>query len=343
MRAVVVHRPGGYERLTLETRDGPTPGPGEVRVRAEAVGVNYADCVVRMGLYASARRYVGWPITPGFELAGTVDAVGEGVDDLKVGDPVMAVTRFGGYATSISLPRWQVFARPAGFDAAQAAAFPTVALTAWFALFELAHPRAGDRVMVHSAAGGVGMALVQLARIAGARVTGVVGASHKVDAVRALGAEHVIDRSRGDVWARARSLSPEGYDVILDANGADSLRASWDHLAAPGKLVVYGFHQMLPRAGGRPSWARLAWTWLRTPRFDPLDMTGLNRSVLAFNLSYLFARRDVLERAMRDLLAHVEAGRVVSAPITRVPFDRVADAHRRLESGDTVGKLVLIP
>jgi len=341
VRAVVVHRPGGYDRLAIEARPDPRPGPGEVLVRAEAIGVNYADCIVRMGLYASAKKYVGWPITPGFELAGVVDALGEGVEDLRVGDPVMAVTRFGGYSTHVVAPRAQVFMRPKGFDALQSAAFPTVALTAWFALFELAHPRPGDEVLVHSAAGGVGTALVQLARAAGARVTGVVGAPHKVAVARALGAEHVIDRSREDLWARAESIAPQGFAVILDANGAASLRASWRHLGAPGKLVVYGFHTMLPRAGGRPSWARLAWTWLRTPRFDPLEMTGENRSVMGFNLSYLFARGDVLGRAMTDLLARVESGAMVSPPVTAIPFEEVAEAHRRLESGMTVGKLVL--
>ncbi|MFO0630252.1 MAG: zinc-binding dehydrogenase [Polyangiales bacterium] len=269
MRAVVIAGPGGYDRLQITSRPSPTPRPGEVRVRAEAIGVNYADCIVRMGLYASAKKYVGWPITPGFELAGVVDALGEGVTDLAVGAPVMAVTRFGGYATEVVVPRGQVFARPAGFGAAEAAAFPSVSLTAWFALFALAHPRPGDRVLVHSAAGGVGSALVQLARVAGAEVIGVVGASHKVEAVRALGADHVIDRSREDLWRRVEAIAPQGVEVILDANGADSLRASWAHLGAPGKLVVYGFHTMLPRGGGRPSWPRLLWTWLRTPRFDP--------------------------------------------------------------------------
>lgn len=341
-RAVVIARPGGYDRLTILPRPTPRPGPHEVVVRARAIGVNYADCVVRMGLYASAKKYVGWPITPGFELAGEVLAVGAGVTDLAPGETVMAVTRFGGYATEVAVPRAQVFALPSGFGVVQAAAFPTVALTAWYALFELAHPRAGDKVLVHSAAGGVGTALVQLARAAGAEVTGVVGGAHKVEVARAMGAAHVIDRTRDDLWRRAEAIEPEGFAVILDANGGDSLRASWAHLGAPGKLVVYGFHTMLPREGGRPSWARLAWSWLRTPRFSPLAMTGENRAVMGFNLSYLFARHDVLRRAMDDLLAHVAAGRMTSAPVTELPFDEVAEAHRRLESGTTVGKLVLV-
>src|SRR5690606_30795686 len=121
----------------------------------QAAGVNYADCVVRMGLYESAKKYVGWPITPGFEFAGRVDALGEGTPGLAPGDEVFGVTRFGGYASSVVVPRHQVFRRPAVCSPDEAAAFPSVHLTAWYALFELAHPRPGSTLLVHSAAGGV--------------------------------------------------------------------------------------------------------------------------------------------------------------------------------------------
>ncbi len=338
----MIHRAGGHDRLRLETKPDPIPGPGDVVVRTAAIGVNYADCVVRMGLYASAREYVGWPITPGFEFAGTVDRVGEGVKDLAAGDDVFGVSRFGAYATRVCVPRDQLYLRkPTGLGVNEAAGFPAVHLTAYFALSELAHPRAGDTVLVHSAAGGVGSALVQLARAAGCRVVGVVGASHKVDAVRALGADAVIDKSREDLWSRARSLTPGGYDVILDANGVSTLRESARHLASPGKLVVYGFHSMLPRRGGRPDWVRLAWDYVRTPRFSPLDLTNQNHSVMAFNLSYLFERKQFLREGMDRLIARLADGSLRAPHVTTYPFDRVADAHRDLESGQTVGKLVL--
>lgn len=343
MRRVVIPRAGGYDRLTLQSGPEPLPEPGGVVVATEAIGVNYADCVVRMGLYASAKKYVGWPITPGFEFAGTVHAVGTGVTDLSPGDRVFGVTRFGGYATHVAVPRHQVFALPARFDMAQAAGFPSVFLTAYFALFELAHPHAGQTLLVHSAAGGVGGALLQLGRIAGCRMVGVVGASHKVDTARALGAEAVIDKSREDLWRAAERIAPRGYDAVFDANGVSTLRESYRHLAQPGKLVLYGFHSMLPREGGRPNWLKLAVDFLRTPRFNPLDLTGDNASVLAFNLSYLFERRDVLEESMGRLLTWVDEGRLVAPPVTRFPLDQVAEAHRALESGTTVGKLVLIP
>jgi NADPH:quinone reductase-like Zn-dependent oxidoreductase len=342
MRKVVVHKAGGYDRLTLETAPDPTPGDGEVLVATEAIGVNYADCVVRMGLYASAKKYVGWPITPGFEVAGTVAAVGAGTP-WQVGDRVLAITRFGGYASHVVVPAHQVWRIPARFTVADAAGFPSVFMTAYYALFELARLRAGHRVLVHSAAGGVGGALIQLLKILGCTAVGVVGAPHKVEVARRLGADVVIDKSHEDLWRAAARAAPDGYDVILDANGVSTLGQSFKHLKAPGRLIVYGFHSMLPRKGGRPDYLKLAADFLRTPRFSPLRMTNENKSVMAFNVSYLFDERDLLVEGMGKLLAWVDDGSITPPPTTSYPFSHVADAHRALESAQTVGKLVLVP
>jgi NADPH:quinone reductase-like Zn-dependent oxidoreductase len=340
-RVVTIRRAGSYDRLELETLPGPTAEPGEVLIDVAAIGVNYADCLVRMGLYASAKEFVGWPITPGFEVAGTVAALGEGVTDLAPGDRVCALTLFGGYASQIAVARDNAFAIPAGIAFEHAAAIPVVFLTAWYGLLELARPRPGQRVLIHSAAGGVGGALVQLARLAGCDVTAVVGASHKITAAREFGADHVIDKSREPLWAAAERIATRGYDVIADANGAATLRHSYAHLRTPGKLIIYGFHGMLPRTGGRVNWIRIARDYLRTPRFSPLHMTQRSRSVLAFNLSYLFEEREVLEEGLARLVAWFEAGKLSAPPVTAYPLERVADAHRDLESGQTVGKLVL--
>lgn len=139
MEKIVVHRPGGFEQLCLEQHADLSPGPGEVLIDVKAIGINYADCVTRMGLYASARQYVGYPITPGFEVAGEVASLGRGVTDLALGAEVIALTRFGGYASQIAVNRTQVFAKPDRWSMAESAGFATVFLTAWFALFELAH------------------------------------------------------------------------------------------------------------------------------------------------------------------------------------------------------------
>ena len=343
MQKIVIHSAGGHDRLTVERGPLPVPARGQVRLDVRAIGVNYADVIVRMGLYASAREYVGWPITPGFEVAGVVGALGDGVEGLAVGDEVFAVTRFGGYASHVVVDRALVFPRPAGLSFEQAAALPAVYLTAWWALFELAHPRRGQTMLVHSAAGGVGGALVQLGKLAGCQVVGVVGQSAKVAAARRLGADHVIDKSTQALWPEARRLAPDGYDVVLDANGVATLGGSYAHLRRAGKLVVYGFHSMLPREGGKPRWARLALDYVRTPRFSPLDMTRHSRSVLAFNLSYLFDRVELLHEAIGQLVGWFEAGALVPPTVTTYPLADVARAHADLESGTTVGKLVLVP
>jgi NADPH:quinone reductase-like Zn-dependent oxidoreductase len=346
VQKITVHAPGSYDRLRVETAADPEPGPGEIRVRVAHAGVNYADCIVRMGLYESARRYVGWPITPGFEAAGVVDAVGDPVGtgaaaELVPGTAVMAVTRFSGYASHVVVPRHQAFPIPAGWSTAQAAAFPAVALTAHYALRILAAPRPGAHLLVHSAAGGVGSALCQLGRAAGCRVVAVVGAAHKVAAAERAGAHHVIDKSSTPLWPAVRAAAPDGYDAVFDANGVETLSDSYAALRPTGRLVIYGFHSMLPRRGGRPSWPRLILGYLRTPRFNPLQLTGDNKSVMAFNLSYLFERRELLAEAMSELLTLVAEGTLAPPEVRSFPFAEVAAAHRELESGGTTGKLVL--
>jgi NADPH:quinone reductase-like Zn-dependent oxidoreductase len=296
-----------------------------------------------MGLYRSAKEFVGWPVTPGFEVAGIVHKVGANVDDLEVGTRVFAVTLFNGYATEVCVQRRYAFPIPDGLGFEQAAGFPSVFLTAYFALHELAHPRRGAKVLIHSAAGGVGGCLVQLAKRAGCEVTGVVGAGHKIPQVVAHGADHVIDKSAEDLWAAAERIAPTGFDVICDANGKATLKRSYDHLRRAGKLVVYGFHTMIPKKGGRPNWLKLAADYLTTPRFNPMQLTMESKSVLAFNLSYLYDRTDILEHAMGELLEWLSAGEITAPPVTTYPFVDVARAHRDIESGQTTGKLILVP
>ncbi|MBU0678402.1 MAG: medium chain dehydrogenase/reductase family protein [Verrucomicrobia bacterium] len=341
MRRIVIHKPGGYDRLKIEEHPDLQPGSGEVLIQVEAIGVNYADCVVRMGLYSSARHYGGYPITPGFEVAGTVAALGEEVEGPSIGTAVIGLTRFGGYATQVVVSADMAFPIPKKITMAEAAAFPTVFVTAWYGLIKLCHPEKGETVLIHSAAGGVGTALVQLAKIAQCRVTGVVGSSHKVDVVKALGADAVIDKSQENLWTRAEQMAPEGYDIVLDANGVSTLQDSYNHLGKGGRLVIYGFHTMLPQEG-RMNWLKLAWNYMRTPRFSPFDLTGENRTVTGFNLSYMFEKAEVIAPGIRQLLEWADEGRINVPKITTYPFTEAANAHRELESGQTVGKLVLL-
>jgi NADPH:quinone reductase-like Zn-dependent oxidoreductase len=174
-------------------------------------------------------------------------------------------------------------------------------------------------------------------------VTAVVGAEHKRRIARAAGATHVIDRSREHLGRALEEAAPEGFDVVLDPNGSATLALSYRHLAPAGRLIVYGFHTLMARGKDRPSFLKLVWGYLRTPRFNPFHMNQHNRSVLAFNLSYLFERRSLLAEAMTELMAWVQAGRIRPLPLEEFPFRDAARAHAALESAESVGKLVLIP
>jgi len=342
MQRIMIRRPGGYSALERVEAPDPEPGPDEVVIAVEAAGVNYADGIIRMGLYESARRLHGYPITPGFEIAGRIAAVGPEVGEWQVGDPVIGLTLFNGYSSRLKLGTDGVFAIPAGLSMPEAATLPTVFLTAWWMVHRQLHPESGETWLVHSAAGGVGSAIVQLARLAGARAIAVVGATHKVEHARRMGADAVIDKSAQALWPAAEALAPAGFDAIFDANGVATLGDSYAHLAPTGRLLVYGFHSMLPR-DGRLNWLKLARDWWRTPRFNPLHMTRDNKSVLAANLSFLQSHAPSLRAGMLWLLDRVEKGELQPLPVETWPLQQAAEAQRRLESGQTLGKLALLP
>jgi synaptic vesicle membrane protein VAT-1 len=342
MRAVRIDRPGSWKELKVVETEEPKTLPGQVKVDVAASGVNFADVLVRMGVYRSAQEYVGWPIVPGFEVAGTVREVGPGANRFSPGDRVFGVTRFSGYASVVVVPEEQLRRLPDAWTQTEGATFPTVFLTAWYALRELCRLRPGARILVHSAAGGVGGAALGIARICQAETVAVVGAAHKVGPARTLGATHVVDKSSESLWPAIERAAPDGFDVVLDPNGVETLFESYRHLRPGGRLVVYGFHSMFRRGRGRPDYLKLAYDYWRTPRFDPIRMTGSNKSVMAFNLSYLFDRTALFAEAMDELLGWVADGRLGPLPVEAYPFDRVADAHRALESARTVGKLAIV-
>ncbi|MGE4232872.1 MAG: medium chain dehydrogenase/reductase family protein [Bacteriovoracia bacterium] len=340
---VVIHRPGGYEQLKLENHPVAKPKENEVIVKVNACGVNYADVAVRWGIYESAKKYVGWPITPGFEYAGKVVEIGNAVTKYKLGDRVFGITLFGAYSSHVVVPEHQLFAVPSQFTDAQAAGFPAVFMTAYHALFQNVVIRKGMTILVHSAAGGVGTALLQLAKIAECKVVGVIGSSHKRQTALDFGADYVIDKSTENLWGQAEKIAPEGYDIILDANGVSTLNDSFNHLRPTGKLICYGFHSMLPKKGGHLNYLSLAWKYLKTPSFNPIKMTNQNKSVVTFNVSFLFDRLDLLEEGMNQMLEWIKQGKLKPPIVKEYPLQDVARAHQDIESGKTVGKLVLLP
>ena len=342
MKKVCIEKAGGYEQLHLKDFPEPEPQEHEVKIQVAFSGVNYADCLVRLGVYESAKRFVGWPITPGFEVSGTVIKTGAAVRSVKVGDPVIGFTLFGGYASHICIPQTQVLALPKNLSMTEGAAILAVFMTAYYALEQNVRLYPSSKILVHSAAGGVGSMAVQVAKALGHQVCAVVGSSHKVDFVKNLGADLVLDKSHPDFsWNHCRRLHADGFDMVLDANGYTTLRISYDLLRPTGKLVAYGSHSLIPKSGGRLNYLRAGLGLLRTPKFNPLNLVSDNKSIIAFNLSFLFSEEARLQEALNKMLQMLEHGHIQPPTVQAFLATNVVEAHQRLESGMSVGKLVL--
>jgi NADPH:quinone reductase-like Zn-dependent oxidoreductase len=343
MKKIVIHKAGDYKQLKIEEFSDLKATDAEVVVSVKAAGINYADIIIRWGLYESAKKFVGWPITPGFEYSGIVKSVGTNVKNYHVGDKVFGVSLFNAYASEVCVSEHQLNFIPDSMSFEEAAGFPAVFITAYHALLQIVVVRSGMTALIHSAAGGVGSSLVQLCKIKGINTIGVVGSSHKVQSLKDLGCDYIIDKSCEDLWKKVEEYAPLGVDLAFDANGVETMQGSYDHLAASGKLIVYGAHSMFPKTGGKVNWPKLVIDFLKTPRFNPLNMTSQNKSLVTFNLSFLFDRRDLLDEAMLDLILWYKEGKI-KAPVTKsYPLEKVGEAHRDLESGKTIGKLVLVP
>ncbi len=341
MRKVVVHRPGGLERLKIEEHPSPAYNEDEILVSVGASGINFADISVRMGIYKSALVYVGFPITPGFEFAGTVKAVGDKVTSFKVGDKVYGFTRFGAYASEVVIPENQLFHRPDFLSEEQAAGIPAVFLTAYHALFHNFVLRKGSKVLVHSAAGGVGTTLCQMLRMQDCYVVGVVGRSHKKDMPIQHGADVVIDKSSEDLWARAKELVPEGFDAILDCNGLSVQKQGMKHLAPVGKMVVFGYNNVFSKKGSILSYLKILVNLIRFPRYNPAWLLNQNKSIICFNVSFLFDRKDLIKDAMDQITLWLNEKKIQPPKLTVYPIEDVKKAHAAISSGETTGKLIL--
>ncbi len=341
-RRIVITRPGGPEVLTVAPGEAAPPAAGEVTIDVAAIGVNFADIFCRLGLYAAAPPI---PFTPGFEVSGVVSAVApdvaESQDGPQVGDRVIGLTRFGGYTTQLRLPAGWTRPLPRDWSFEEGAAFAVTYLTAWHGLVNVARLARGETVVIQSAAGGVGTAACQIARGLETRVIGTVGSAEKRQVALDAGADEVVVSRNYDVWPEiGRHTGGEGVDVILDAVGGRGLRHGYRRLRLGGRLVVYGFAEMMPRRGLR-NWPLLAWRAWRMPRFNPFDMTATNKSVAGFNLVFLWKRPELFTQALDALFARVADGELRPVVGARVPFDQVGEAHDLLQSRRSTGKVVL--
>lgn len=337
MRQVAITRHGAPEVLQVLERDDPEPGPGEVRIRVRAAGVNFSDVLARMGLYRDAPPL---PAVVGYEVAGVVDAAGEDVTVVGIGERVTALIPFGGYSDCVVCPAHRVFPTPTTLSDTEAAAVPVTYLTAALALYRLANVTAGETVLVHNAGGGVGTAAIQLAMLRRATVIGTASGSKHM-ALRGFGVEHLIDYRHANVEREVRQLTRgRGVDVVLDPLGAESFAASYRMLAPLGRLVVYGMSAAAP--GLRRNMFKAVRAWWRVPRFKPLSLLSRNRSVMGLHLGHLWSEHTRIEPLVRLLLEEFRAGRLKPVIARTFPLEQAAEAHRFIQSRANIGKVILV-
>ncbi len=322
MRAIRVHENGGAEVLRLETVPDPVPGPGQVLVRLGAIGVNFIEIYQRRGLYK-----VAMPFVPGEEGAGTAEAVGPGVEDVRVGDRVASVNFRGSYAELAIADANKVVPIPDGLDARQAAAVMLQGMTAHYLATSVHALQPGDRCLVHAAAGGVGLLLCQIAKRRNAIVFGTVSTAEKARLAHEAGADEVIEYTTHDFVAEVLRLTAGAkLQVVYDSVGATTYLGSIDCLVPRGMLALFG-----QSSGAVP----------------PIDPLLLSRKGSLFmtrpTLGHYIATRDELVWRAGDVLGWVREG-ALSVRIDReVPLAQVADAHRALEERRTTGKVLLVP
>jgi NADPH:quinone reductase-like Zn-dependent oxidoreductase len=331
VRAIVLTGHGGPGDLQVQERPAPACGPGQVRIAVAAAGVNFADLMATQGLYPDAPKP---PCVVGYEVAGTVIERGDGVEALADGERVMAATRFGGYAEEVVVAASDALPLPDGMSFEQGAALPVNYGTAYAGLIRYGALRAGERVLIHAAAGGVGIAATQIARHQGAEVWGTASAA-KHDAIRGFGVEHPIDYRRPG-WHRGLPK----FDLIMDAVGGRSFRTSYELLRAGGRLVAFGASSVV--TGEKRNLLHAGRAALSMPRFNLLKQMSASKAVIGLNLLTLWDELGTLEPFVAPVQQMLAAGAIEPVVSDVVPFDRAADAHRILSERRNVGKVVLV-
>jgi NADPH:quinone reductase-like Zn-dependent oxidoreductase len=343
MRAVVLTGHGGPEVLQVQERPDPAVGPGEVCIAVKATGINFADTMARVGLYPDAPKP---PCVLGYEVAGTVESVGEGVEEVKPGDRVVAGVRFGGQAEKVTVPADQVLPLPDRLSFEQGAAVPVNYATAYCALIVMAGLKQGERALIHAAAGGVGTAAVQIARHHGAEVFATASAV-KHSAIQALGVAHAIDYRTQDFEQEVRRLTDgQGVDVIIDATGPTNFRKDYRLLRQGGKLVMYGLTEASAGTGRDirgliGSLARMPFATL--PWWKSLQLMSENKGVFGLNMLHWWDREGDVSRITGPLVQELEAGDLEPVVAESFSFERAGDAHRFIAERRNIGKVVLVP
>lgn len=340
MRQIWITKAGGPEVLKIREAQDPTPQPGEVRVRVEASGINFADIVARMGQY---QDFPGIPGVPGYEVAGTIDAVGKGVDSSWMGKSVLGMTKFLGYSDVVCVPETQVVQRPACMTIEEAGGFPVTYLTTYQLIIAMGGLKAGETMLVHSAGGGVGISAIQMAKYLGAKVIGTASTS-KHDFLRGIGVDHLIDYRTEDFEKRTLEITEgKGVELVLDAVGGKSFKQSFRVLSATGRLGMFGFSTAT--TGKRPSFWSVLKGALNMPwfQFNPVTLMNQNKGVFGVNMGRMWHEGPRIKLWLEHLMQMVEEGHLKPHIDRTFSFEEAPEAHHYIQDRKNIGKVLLIP
>lgn len=325
---------GNIDNLQISEESLNAPSENEVQVQVHFIGLNFADLYSIWGMYKAAPKT---DFIPGLEYTGIIQAIGSQVQKWKVGDQVMGVTRFGAYVDRLNIDARYVIAIPDGWTMAEGAGFLVQALTAYYALVELARVKAGENVLIHSAAGGVGIQANRIAKKLGLFTIGSVGNDSKTELLKREGYDRVIVRSdnfRNDLKS---ALGERGLNVVLECIGGKILMDGFTTLAPEGRMIIYG-NASFTTHGSKPNKLKMLMRYVRRPKLDPLLLPNSNKAVMGFNLIWLYHQAEKFERVVRELTdMHLPPPHVGAT----FDFEKLPEAIRALQSGKTVGKVVV--
>ena len=332
-RRIIVNR---KRQLELIEDELPSPGPGEVRVKILAAGMSFADVSMREGVHPEARRP---PFTPGWDVVGTVDAIGEGVQAVPVGTTVSAMPIIGGYAEYLCLPATELVRVPPQVDPAEAVCLILNYVTAYQMLHRSAQAKPGETALIHSAAGGVGTALLQLARLYGVHTYGTASPG-KLKTIESLGG-HAIDYKHTDVLKQIRDLPGGGVDIVFDGIGGWNLLPSWRALKSGGRLVAYGLISSLAR--GRRDLLRLVSSAGAWGIAFARSLLTRRKRLSIYSIQMLKRRKpDWFRQDLTTLFDLLGRGELKPIVYRKLPLEQAALGNELLRKGDTVGKIVLV-